>query len=150
MRAIFVASSFALKLAIRDKQHSRFFSFTCEESRIARAYENAFATWPSVGPAITRTYVTPRSGISTRRALLAFRYCCVSTLLDDQSFVISTCGARDVKFYVCMYIHICLTINFGLLLEKRYPRTLAGCSKIKGSTLVLISTKPLFIISAIN
>jgi len=46
---------------------------------------------------MTSTYVTPKSGINTRRALLAFRYCWVSTLLGDHSFVIITCEAWRIN-----------------------------------------------------
>lgn len=64
--------------------------FTCVDRSTARTCEKYTAMMPSVGPAMTSTYVRPRSGISTRSALLPLRYCCVSTELAERSFVMST------------------------------------------------------------
>lgn len=65
---------------------------TCVERSMARALSYMLLEMPPVGPTMTKMYVTPSNGISTKRALVALRYCCVSALLVLLSFVMSTCG----------------------------------------------------------
>jgi hypothetical protein len=43
---------------------------------------------------MTTKYVIPKSGISTKSAFEALRYCRVSTVLADLSFVINTLNSR--------------------------------------------------------
>lgn len=56
----------------------------------ARIIAKMYLPSPSDGPAITTKYVIPSNGIRTSNALVAFRYCLVSTLLFERSLIIST------------------------------------------------------------
>lgn len=65
-------------------------SFTWVLISSARIMAKMYLPIPSVGPAITTKYVIPSNGIKTSKALVAFRYCLVSTLLFDRSLIMST------------------------------------------------------------
>lgn len=60
------------------------------DNNTARKLLNMLLEIPCVGPAITKTCVTPNKGINTNRALAAFLYCCDSTLVAARNFVINT------------------------------------------------------------
>lgn len=63
---------------------------TCVLSSTARNMSKIFRITPSLGPIKTTRYVMPSSGSSTNNAFDAFRYCRVSAVFADLSFVINT------------------------------------------------------------
>lgn len=56
---------------------------------------NIWLPTPSSGPANTTRYVMPSSGMRTSSAFDAFRYCRVSTVFAERSFVINTCASTS-------------------------------------------------------
>lgn len=78
---------------------------------------------------MTSTYVTPSNGINTKRALLALRYCCVSTLLADHSFVISTYIKRWRKINSILLLRKC--VNFKQ--RCRYKAGIFFCTQVSNS-----------------
>lgn len=82
----FIITELSLYLNFNLKIHIQ----TWVESKTARIKSYIFFEIPSVGPAITKIYVTPSKGIKTKSAFAAFLYCWVSTFVAERSFVIRT------------------------------------------------------------
>lgn len=74
----------------------------------ARATANIWLPTPSFGPVSTTKYVIPKSGIRTNKAFDAFRYCFVSTVFAERSFVIRTCKENKLFYIRLSLIFYCL------------------------------------------
>uniref|UniRef100_A0A1B0A4Q6 Uncharacterized protein n=1 Tax=Glossina pallidipes TaxID=7398 RepID=A0A1B0A4Q6_GLOPL len=77
-----------LRISIMSIKDSRYRGSFNEQN--ALMISNRLRLTPCSGPTNTSRYVIPNKGISTKRALAAFRYCLVSNVLAERNFVIST------------------------------------------------------------